>query len=208
MKTLDINPQLYQCLAIGASAGGIKALLYLLEFLPESFSQSIIIVEHLGKEQNDLLVEIFANLTQAEVIFAEDKMPLQSGKIYIAPPNFHLLLEDDATFALNVDRRVNFSRPSIDVFLDSAAGVLKEKLLVIILTGANNDGAAALQKIKSMGGTTIAQDPEEAEYKTMPAAAIASGNIDLILSLAEISQILQNLNKERIQNGKSKKNKI
>ncbi|MFO7896337.1 MAG: chemotaxis protein CheB [Candidatus Cloacimonadales bacterium] len=196
-KNENIDLSAIKQIAIGASAGGIQALNYLLAALPTQISTSIIIVEHLAAEQNEILIDIFNRQTANPVLFAEDKMPLEAGKIYVAPPNFHLLMEDAATFALSVDQKVNYSRPSIDVFLESAAAVFGKNLLAIILTGANNDGSAALEMIKQMHGTTIAQAPAEAEYKAMPTAAIATGKIDHVLDLAKIATLLAKLDKRK-----------
>jgi len=115
------------------------------------------------------------------------------GKIYIAPPNYHLLVEEDKTLSLSTNKHVNFARPSIDVLFETAADVFGEKLVGIILTGANEDGSRGLKKIKESGGLTIVQDPDTAAVDTMPKAAIASTKVDYILPLENIGPFICSL---------------
>jgi two-component system chemotaxis response regulator CheB len=116
------------------------------------------------------------------------------GMAYLAPPNYHLLLEPDRTFTLTIDERVNYARPSIDVLFETAAEAYKDKLIGIILTGANNDGSKGLKKIKEFGGLAIVQDPETAEVASMPRAAILTSVVDHIIPLEEIAPLLNSLN--------------
>ena len=112
------------------------------------------------------------------------------NKIYIAPPNYHLLVEADRTFSLSIDEPVNYARPSIDVLFETAADVYKTNLIGVILTGANTDGSHGLKRIKETGGLSVVQDPSTAEADTMPRAAIAAVDVDYVLPLEEIGKVL------------------
>lgn len=180
----------YAAIVIGTSAGGLTALSRLLENLPADFSVPLIIVQHRSKEPRDLLEEILQQRTRLVVKQADEKEQIKKGIVYIAPPDYHLLIEEDQTFSLTADERVCYSRPSIDVLFDSAAGVYKEKLIGIILTGANADGSQGIISISRNRGITISQDPEEAQYSTMPQAAIQTGKVRYILPLQKISDFL------------------
>jgi two-component system chemotaxis response regulator CheB len=177
----------YEAIVIGSSAGGLHALFYILEHLPEDLSLPLIIVQHRMAEQHELLEELLQSRTRKIVKQADEKETIEKGVIYIAPPGYHLLIETDRTFSLTVDRPVSYSRPSIDVMFETAATAYREALIGIILTGANRDGAAGIKKISDYGGFTIAQDPEEAQFSSMPDAAIATGSVNKIGTLKEIS---------------------
>lgn len=130
---------------------------------------------------------------------ADEKEEIENGVVYFAPPNYHLLIERDHTFSLSADRRVNFARPSVDVLFESAANAYGSELIGVILTGANNDGARGLKKIKDMGGLTIVQDPASAEARYMPEAAIEEvQTVDYILPLEKIKTILIKLAKNNL----------
>jgi two-component system, chemotaxis family, protein-glutamate methylesterase/glutaminase len=126
------------------------------------------------------------------VVQPSDKEPLERGTVYVAPPDYHLLVDGDA-FALSTDERVQYARPSIDVLFESAADAFGERTIGIVLTGANADGAAGLKRIKDAGGVAIVQDPRTAEAAAMPAAALAASTADAILPLAEIPLFLRGL---------------
>jgi two-component system chemotaxis response regulator CheB len=121
---------------------------------------------------------------------AKDKTTIRPGVIYVAPPNYHLLVEDDRTLALSIDPRVNFSRPAIDVLFESAVDVYAHHIIGVILTGGNHDGAHGLRRIKEAGGLTIVQDPKTAKAGMMPAAALAATAVDYVLPLPEIGALL------------------
>jgi len=197
MKSI-IDPQKIKCIAIGASAGGLAAIDFLLQNLPPKLDQIIVIVQHISESQNDSYIDYLQRKCSYKVKFAEDKMKIESGVINIAPPNFHLLMENRDSFALNIDERVNFSRPSIDVFLESASGIFRSELMAIILTGANNDGAEGAKLIRENNGMVIVQDPDEALYRMMPEAVIFMGGADYIMNLKEISGVFNNLNNGEI----------
>ncbi len=121
---------------------------------------------------------------------AEEKEALAAGHVYVAPANYHLLVEKDRTLALSTEDKVNYSRPSIDVLFESAAEVFGRELAGVVLTGGNSDGTRGLRRIKSRGGLALVQDPASAEAPTMPQAAIDNCNVDHILSLADLARAL------------------
>ncbi len=175
---------------IGTSAGGLYALLFILEKLPSDYALPIIVVQHRSKDRKELLEEILQSKLSIKIKQADEKENIRGGVVYIAPPDYHLLIEEDQTFSLTTDNPVRFSRPSIDVMFESAAYAYKEHLLGIILTGANSDGAAGIELVSDCGGTTIAQHPLDAQFATMPEAAIKTGKISHIYTLKEIQQFL------------------
>jgi two-component system, chemotaxis family, protein-glutamate methylesterase/glutaminase len=183
-------------IVIGASAGGLNVIATLLKSLPEDYKIPIIIVQHLSPQSNDFWIKSINELCKFEVKEAEEKELIQKGFVYIAPPNYHLLVEHDKTLSLSVEEKVNFSRPSIDVLFESASDVFKENLIGIIFTGSSKDGASGMKKIKENGGTTIVQDPSTSENKFMPEAAINASKIDHILSLEKIIELLKKLNRD------------
>jgi two-component system chemotaxis response regulator CheB len=142
-------------IAIGASAGGVDALSVLLPALPPGLQASLFIVLHLPRERPSLLADIFAPKCALQVKEAEDKMRVEPGTVYFAPPDYHLLIDKGPQLALSIDELVHFSRPSIDVLFESAADIYAERLMGIIITGANEDGTAALAAIHRSGGVTI-----------------------------------------------------
>lgn len=171
---------------IGCSAGGLRALRMLLQDLPTGLRAAIIICAHLSPDCPGLLPRLLATQCRLPVSEAIERESIVSGHVYIAPPNYHLLIEPEHRFALSVDKRVCYVRPAIDLLFTTAADAYRERLLGIILTGANNDGTQGLQAIKAVGGKTIVQDPITAEADTMPRSAIASGAADLVLPLSGI----------------------
>lgn len=185
-----------EAVVIGASSGGMKALLKIFSGLPRDFKMPIVVVQHIKATSENYSVEVFGNHCRLPVKEAEEKEKIAGGAIYLAPPDYHLLIEPDKTFSLSVDEKVNFARPSIDVLFESAAFAYKSSLVGILLTGANHDGAAGMLKIKNAGGLTISQDPETAECAVMPEAAIKLGAADLVLSLQEIPDLLKQLNND------------
>lgn len=188
-----IGNKKYQAIVIGTSAGGLIALSSLLENLPVNYPIPIIIVQHRSKEPRDLLEEILQGKCNMKVKQADEKEKIESGFIYIAPPDYHLLIEKDFTFSLTADEAVLYSRPSIDVLFESAASVYKDKLIGIILTGANSDGAKGLRRIAENNGLTIVQTPDNAQFSVMPLAAIATQKVNFILSLLKIQSFLLNI---------------
>jgi two-component system chemotaxis response regulator CheB len=180
-----------ETVAIGASAGGIDALLTLLRGLQAPFRGSIVIVLHLPESHDSRLAEVFASRLGLPVEEAQSGAPIGSGKVYFAPPGYHLLVEADRTFSLSCDAPVMFSRPSIDVLLESCADVYGPEVAGLVLTGANEDGARGLARVKEAGGLAVVQDPAEAIHATMPLAAIAAARPDYVLALAPMRRLLQ-----------------
>jgi two-component system chemotaxis response regulator CheB len=187
----------YRAVVIGVSAGGSEALSGLFSHLPGGFPLPMIVVQHVHPTQDGSWFGHFNAKCTLKVKEAGDKESIRPGHIYFAPPGYHLLVERDETFALSVDDKVNYARPSIDVLFESAAYVWSPDLIGIILTGANHDGARGLCLIREYGGLTIAQDPASAEHPVMPQAAIDAGGVGRILSLDEIGGFLSTLRAPR-----------
>ncbi|MBV1879158.1 MAG: chemotaxis protein CheB [Pseudomonadales bacterium] len=182
-----------KAIVAGVSQGGIVALETLLPQLSKTFDKPIIIVQHRAASSDTFLSEHLNSLSLIQVEEAEEKQPIKSGTVYLAPAGYHLLIEQDMTFSLSCDERVNFTRPSVDVLFESAADCYTHQLLGIILTGYNSDGAKGLQRIKQAGGLALVQDPEDAEVPDMPLAAIKITPVDAILTLDQLAQYLNRL---------------
>ena len=176
-----------QVLAIGASAGGMRALEHILCEIPKGLEIPILITQHIAQVGSGLLAEIVGKKCGMSGKEAEDKETIVPGMIYFAPPNYHLLVERTFTLALSVDEKVKYSRPSIDVLFDSVAHAYGANATAIILTGANDDGSQGIVAIKKSGGCTIAQDPSSAEYPVMPQSAINTGMVDFVIPLHAIA---------------------
>jgi len=183
----------YKAVVVGSSAGGLNALKILLKNLNKDFKIPVIIVQHISPDSENYLIQILNDLKRLKVKEADEKEHPKPGYVYVAPPNYHLLVELDQSFSLTVDERVNYARPSIDVLFETAAEAFREHLIGIILTGANNDGSHGLKRIKELGGLAIVQDPDAAEADSMPKAAIQACSVDHVLSLEEIAAFLNKL---------------
>jgi two-component system chemotaxis response regulator CheB len=185
--------QAFGLICIGASWGGLRATESVLGALPDSFPTPIAIAQHRAVDSGSGALSRMLSLRSGlDVCEAGDKDPIEPGRVYVAPPDYHLLVEDD-WFALSTDVMVQHSRPSIDVLFDSAADVYGDRLIGVVLTGANADGAEGLVRVKRRGGVTIVQDPETAERREMPEAAIATGAADHVLALEAIGPKLMEL---------------
>lgn len=176
----------YQAVVIGASKGGLSALSILLHELPENYRMPVIVVQHIHEDSTSRLSSFLGRHSRMKVTEAIDKAPIEISTVYIAPAGYHLMIEADRIFSLSVDPRVNCSRPSIDVLFESAVDVYVDKLVGVILTGANTDGAQGLKKIRAAGGLTLVQDPRTAEAIEMPNAAIDVVKVDKILPVQEL----------------------
>lgn len=183
----------YHAIVIGSSAGGLHALSAILEQLPQDYPFPVMIVQHRSKDHNALLEEVLQAKCKIKIKQVDEKEIIRGGFVYIAPPDYHLLIESDRTFSLSSDPLVLYSRPSIDVLFESAAVVFKAKLTGIILTGANSDGAAGIREIKRNGGITIAQSLEEADFIYMPRAAIETNQVMHVWTLQQIYTYLLKL---------------
>ena len=181
----------YSLIVIGASWGGLAALERLLSDLPQDFRTPIVIAQHraIDSGRGVLSAMIAHRSGRADVFEPGDKEPIEPGKVYMAPADYHLLVEPDH-FALSTEGAVQYSRPSIDVLFDSASDSYRDRLAAVILTGANEDGAYGIQQVRRRGGLTIAQDPRSAERPEMPEAAIATGAVQHVLALDEIAPML------------------
>jgi two-component system, chemotaxis family, protein-glutamate methylesterase/glutaminase len=180
----------YEAIVIGVSSGGLKALKLIFSSLPSDFAVPVIVVQHIGPRSENGWINLLIDNCAIPIKEADEKESVATGNIYIAPSNYHLLIEKDKTFSLTIDERVNFARPSIDVLFESAAEAYKEKLIGIILTGANSDGTEGVRRIKEYGGLVIVQDPATAESSYMPASAISAIKPDHILELDQIGDLL------------------
>lgn len=196
-RSITIEPAQRKVAAVvvGASAGGVEALLQLLSDLPRSFTLPVVTVLHLPDDRESQLASIFRKRSSLQVREAADKEDIKPGTLYFAGSGYHLSIEADHSFSLSCEARVHFSRPSIDVLMESAADAYGPALAGILLTGANHDGAAGLAKIARLGGLTIVQDPAEAQVPTMPEAAIRLLQPTLILRLQAIRNLLLQLDK-------------
>ena len=181
---------MYKAIVIGTSYGGLEALKLILPKLGKDFPLPVIVVLHIGDHNNSVFIDFLNNECQLlvkEVEFHDKVLP---GHIYFAPPNYHLLIEDDYSFTFSADLKLNFSRPSIDVLFESAALVYMDSLIGVVLTGANSDGANGLRIIKEYGGVTIVQNPCSAVSPVMPRAALKAAKPDFRLKLELIADKL------------------
>lgn len=180
-----------RAIVIGASAGGVQALSKILPALPADWPLPVMVVVHIPPRRDNALVDLFARKCRLVVKEAEDKEPLVPGTIYFAPPDYHLLVETEATLALSSDEVVNHSRPAVDVLFQSAADAFGAGLVGIVLTGANQDGARGLRAVCEAGGIGFVQDPATAEVATMPEAALAACPGARAMTLREMQTALE-----------------
>ena len=180
----------FEIVAMAASAGGLSALGHILSRLPADFSAAVVVVQHLDPRHRSLMAEILGRRTSLQVRQAQEGDQLQPGVVYIAPPDHHLLVNSDGRLSLSRSELVHFVRPSADLLFESVAASYQERAIAVVLTGTGSDGSMGIVAIKKVGGTTIAQDEKNAEYSGMPAAAVATKNVDFVLSLDEIAAAL------------------
>lgn len=182
----------YDLVVVGTSWGGLSALRALVGALPASFRMAVTLVQHRHKDSDHVLRALLQERSPLEVCEVEDKMPLEQGHVYVAPPDYHTLVEP-GYFSLSTEAPVRYSRPSIDVTFSSAADAYAHRAVGVILTGANADGALGLRRISDRGGLALVQDPETAESGTMPAAAHLAVPRARVMPLAEIAAYLATL---------------
>lgn len=180
-------PRKIDAIVVGGSAGGLDAVGTILGALPPGFSIPILVVLHVAPSQPSYLAELLGDRGPLSVCEAQDKQPIVPSTVYIAPPDYHLLVEKQLCLALSVDELVLFSRPSIDVLFESAADAYGAGVVGVLLTGANSDGTRGLRRIRAAGGFAIVQDPATAESPEMPAAAVKDGALDKVLGLDDIA---------------------
>ncbi|AMR33182.1 hypothetical protein A0256_18040 [Mucilaginibacter sp. PAMC 26640] len=179
-------------LLLGGSAGAFKLLFRMVKLFPHDFNKTVIIIIHRKKNFFSEIEKLFAENSRMLMREISDKDPIQDNAIYIAPPNYHTLIEKGGYFSLDVSEAVWYSKPSIDVTFESAAEAYGDNCTAILFSGANQDGAEGLLKLRKTGALTIVQDPEEAEMAEMPNAAIGIGAADIILRTTEIFELLTN----------------
>ncbi len=190
MLAKKLGSRQFEAIVIGASAGGIRALMKILGTLPAHCQVPIIIVVHMPDSRESRLVEVFQHHFAMAVTMADDKRSIAPGHIYFAGSSYHLSIERNRSFSLSCEEPIHYSRPSIDILMSSAADAYGTSLAGILLTGANQDGAEGMACINKAGGLTIIQDPREAEMAIMPQAALDLFIPDFILPLEEIRQLL------------------
>ncbi|MFP5220857.1 MAG: chemotaxis protein CheB [Acidobacteriota bacterium] len=178
---------------MGGSAGGWEAVSHILATLPADYPLPIAVVLHLHPEQGEEFAGRICRSCKLKVVIAADKDPILAGVVTLAPPDYHLLVEWDKTYALSADPKICFSRPSIDALFESAASVYGPRLVGVLLTGASRDGSAGILRIKELGGTTVVQTPETADHSTMPRSAVETASPRYVLPLDQIALYLQEL---------------
>jgi two-component system chemotaxis response regulator CheB len=192
-RVLDEATNRYEVVVIGCSMGGMAALEEIFKVLPAEFPVPIVVAQHRYRTSGDALPSFLRRHSKLSVVDALDKQWIHPGHVYLAPADYHLLLDRDGELSLSVDAAVAYSRPSIDVLFESAADAFRGGCVGVILTGANADGARGATRIKQRGGFVIVQDPETAESPDMPRAAIRMARVDRILPLNRIGPFLVEL---------------
>ncbi len=195
MSKFNLNNN-YKAVVIGGSAGSFQGMVRILSQLPKGFPLPIILCLHRLKHVRNGFVEALSLKSVVQVTEPNDKEAVRKGSVYLAPSNYHLSVELGNYFALSTEEMVNNSRPAIDITLTSCAFVFKEKLVGILLSGANRDGAMGMKNIHERGGLTIVQEPAECMIDTMPKAALAATSIDHVLKVDEIVEFFKELDKK------------
>ncbi len=180
-------------LVIGGSAGSLDVLLKILPEISPNIDFSIIIVVHRKQGMDSLLSDLLSYRTELKVKEADEKEKILKGHVYIAPSDYHLLIEKDFTFSLDYSEKINYSRPSIDVTFQTAADAYGDRLVCLLLSGSNADGVNGLISAKKNGGITLAQDPESAQVTYMPEQAILRANVSAVLKIEEMANYINSL---------------
>lgn len=188
-ERMSNNSAMRRLIVIGASKGGLAALKTLLAALPQDFPLPVAIVQHRAPETDSLLRDMLQESCLLPVVEVEDKGKILGGRVYLAPANYHLLV-DNGCFSLSTDAPVSYARPSVDVLFESAVDAFGASVLAVVLTGANRDGAMGTVAVKRHGGIVVVQDPATAEHPAMPEAAIAAAKLKYILPLEEIGPFI------------------
>jgi two-component system chemotaxis response regulator CheB len=183
--------------AVGASWGGLEALARLLSGLPPTFRTPVAVVQHRGPlSPGGAMCRYLAARCPLRVVDAEDKEPVADATVYLGPPDYHLLV-DDGMLNLSLEAPVSYSRPSVDVLFETAAASYGSAMVGVVLTGANADGSRGALAVKRAGGIVLVQDPEEAERREMPDAAIATGVVDGVYRLEQMAEVLVEMDRVR-----------
>jgi len=196
LGTVGPEKPCFEAILIGGSAGGFKALKQILPAFVSDRMPGVIIAMHRTWDSDDYLETALDAICPLKVRQVDPGAAIDPGAVFVAPPNYHLLIEDDRTFALSIEHPVNYARPSIDVLFESAAEVFEKRMVGVILTGANNDGSKGLERVKHCGGMTVVQDPTTAETPSMPSSAIRFVDPDHILPLHQIGPFLGQLRRD------------
>jgi len=183
----------FDVVVIAASAGGLNALSIVLSALPKGFPAAIAVVQHLDPRHRSLMADLLDRRCSLRTTQAGEGDRLEPGRVYIAPPDRHLLVNPDGTLSLSKSDLVHFVRPSADLLFESVAASFRERVIAVVLTGTGRDGTMGVEAVKKMGGTVIAQDEASSEFFGMPHAAILTGCVDVVLSLAEVPSALVKL---------------
>lgn len=183
----------FEIVGIAASSDGTNAIINIISKFPKDLPASILIVKHLASDYKSYFPGIFAYRTLLTVKEAENGEKIKSSIVYVAPPNYHLLIDAEKTISLTQTEKVNSVRPAADVLLKSIAENYQQRSIAVILTGANTDGAEGVKAVKNMGGIVIAQDEATSGVFGMPRAAIATGCVDFILPIDKIAEAIVNL---------------
>jgi two-component system, chemotaxis family, protein-glutamate methylesterase/glutaminase len=179
--------------ALAASAGGITALSQVLGALPADFPVPVLVVQHLAPRRDSIIAEVLDHRTALPVKLARDGERIVPRVVYVAPPDHHLLITADGHVQLVVGELVHFVRPAADQLFESVAKAYGPRALVCVLSGTGKDGAQGTAAVKAAGGVVIVEDPESAQFKGMPEAAVRAGEVDRVLPLSEIGPALRNL---------------
>lgn len=191
---MDRNSQhRFRAVVLGVSSGGVEALKLVIGSLPADFTLPVMVVAHISPEADNGLALLLDELCAIRVKEADELEKAAAGTVYLAPPNYHLQVEKDATLSLSVDPPVRFARPSVDVLFEAAADAFGPALIGVVMTGAGNDGSEGLRRIKDAGGVTVVQDPAGALVDSMPASAIEAVAPDYIVPLERIAPLLVRL---------------
>jgi two-component system, chemotaxis family, protein-glutamate methylesterase/glutaminase len=183
----------FELVALASSAGGLAALTSVLSGLPGAFPAAVVLVQHLDPRHKTLLADMLGRRTELRVKMAEEGDHLTGGCVFIAPPNYHLVVNAGGTLSLSQSELIHFLRPSADILFESVAASFAARAIAVVLSGTGSDGARGVQAIKKAGGTVIAQDKDTSEFFGMPSATIATGTVDIVLPLALISSALVRL---------------
>ena len=184
------NAPPFEIVAIASSAGGVTALAEVLRKLPVNFGASVVCVQHLDPRHRSLMPQVIGRCSALPVDQATERMEVEPGHVYLAPPDHHMLVNRDGTISLTQTELVNFVRPSADLLFESVAAAYGDRAIAVVLTGAGRDGSMGVTAIKKRGGTVIVQDEATSEFFGMPSAAIKTGTVDFVLSLEEIPAAL------------------
>ena len=183
----------FDIVVVAASAGGLAALSAVVSTLPVDFPATVVLVQHLDPRHRSLIDDILSRRTKLEVRQVAPGDHLEPGTVFVAPPDYHVLVNADGTFTLSQSELVHFVRPSADLLFESAAGSYGDRVIAVVLTGTGSDGSMGAKAVKQSGGTVIAQDRETAQFFGMPESAIKTGSVDFVLPLDEIGPAIVTL---------------